>query len=236
MPAAPSRPLPVSGLVSGPVSRRRGRVLTALALGAALGLAACGPVDDDSRARSGAMVGAGVGAAAGALSGRGGSDRLRRAVIGAGVGAALGGATGAILDAQASELRRDLGPGVDVVNTGRELIVTLPQDLLFAVDSAVLRPDLQAELRVVADSLNRYPDSTIRVVGHTDNTGSAAHNQALSERRANSVAAVLRDGGVPGWRIQTLGRGLTQPVASNATPEGRRQNRRVEIFIVPTGT
>lgn len=221
----------------GTPTRHAGRLAAPFALAAALGLAACGEVaDDDSRARQGALIGAGVGAAAGALTGSNGGDRLRRAVIGAGVGAVTGGVTGSILDAQAAELRRDLGQDVAVTNTGRELIVTMPQDLLFAVDSAVLRPDLRSDLRVVADSLNRYPDSTIRVVGHTDNTGSAAYNQALSERRANSVAAVLRDAGVPGWRMQTLGRGLSQPVASNATAEGRRQNRRVEIFIVPTGT
>lgn len=212
----------------------RRRLVLPVLLGGALALAACGEVTDDTRTRQGAAIGAGLGAVTGALTGSGNSDRWRRAIIGAGVGAVAGGVTGSILDAQAAELRRDLGNDVAVTNTGRELIVTLPQDLLFAVDSAVVRPDLQRDLRTVADSLNRYPDSTIRVVGHTDNTGSAAHNQALSERRANSVAAVLRDGGVPAWRIQTIGRGLTQPIASNATPEGRQQNRRVEIFIVPT--
>jgi outer membrane protein OmpA-like peptidoglycan-associated protein len=86
----------------------------------------------------------------------------------------------------------------------------------------------------VADNLRSYPDSTVQVVGHTDNTGSASYNQALSERRANAVADILMNGGVAFERIQTYGRGENQPVASNLTEEGKRQNRRVEIVILPT--
>jgi outer membrane protein OmpA-like peptidoglycan-associated protein len=212
------------------------RCLLPACLVAALAIGACAPTPtgEDNRAQTGALIGAGLGAALGGLSGQGNEQRLERALIGGVVGGIVGGTTGAILDAQAAELRRDLGQDIGVTNTGSELIVTMPQDLLFAVDSATLRPDLQNDLRVLAGNLNRYPDSIVRVVGHTDNTGSAAYNQALSERRANSVAAVLRDSGVSQSRLRTEGRGLTQPVASNATAEGRRQNRRVEIYITPT--
>ncbi len=202
----------------------------------ALGLAACTPTtEDNTRTRTGMLAGAAIGGLAGATVGRPGtgSDRVLRTAVGAGVGAALGGAIGARLDAQAAELRRDLGQDIDIRNTGRELIVTMPQDLLFAVDSATLRPDLQADLRTLADNLNRYRDTDIRVVGHTDNTGTAAYNQQLSERRAASVAAVLRNAGVAPGRVSTAGRGMSEPVASNATPEGRARNRRVEIFIIP---
>ncbi|MGY6409931.1 MAG: OmpA family protein [Alkalilacustris sp.] len=213
------------------------RLTLALAAGAVFGLSACmAPSDDpNARARQGALTGAAVGGAAGLISGidRSGSDRLLRTAVGAGVGAAVGGLIGQRLDAQAAELRRDMGQNVGVVNTGQSLVVTMPQDLLFDIDSAQLRPDLQADLRVLAASLNRYPDSSIRIVGHTDNTGSAAHNQTLSERRAASVASVLRGSGVDGRRIMTSGAGFTQPIASNATAEGRRQNRRVEITIIP---
>ena len=216
------------------------RLSMTLAACAALGLTACtmGTDDEHARARQGALAGAAVGGTAGLISGigRSGSDRLFRTAVGAGVGAAVGGIIGQRLDAQAAELRRDMGQDVQVVNTGESLVVTLPQDLLFDIDSAQLRPDLQADLRVLAGSLNRYPDTSIRVVGHTDNTGSAAHNQALSERRAGSVASVLRGAGVDGRRIITSGAGLTQPIASNATAEGRRQNRRVEITIIPHQT
>ena len=216
------------------------RLTLALAAGAALGLTACTDpmTGETSQTRQGALTGAAVGGAAGLISGidRSGRDRLLRTAVGAGVGAAVGGVIGQRLDAQAAELRRDMGQNVGVVNTGQSLVVTMPQDLLFDIDSAHLRPDLQSDLRVLAGSLNRYPDSSIRVVGHTDNTGSAAYNQTLSERRAASVASVLRGAGVDGRRIVTSGAGLTQPIASNATAEGRRQNRRVEITIIPNQT
>ncbi|MEL6753418.1 MAG: OmpA family protein, partial [Pseudomonadota bacterium] len=102
-----------------------------------------------------------------------------------------------------------------------------------AVDSAQLRPDLRADLFTLSESLQRYPDSTVQIVGHTDNTGTASYNQGLSERRAQSVAAVLVNAGVPSFRLRTFGAGENQPIASNLTPEGRQQNRRVDIVIRP---
>lgn len=182
--------------------------------------------------RTGLLAGALTGATFGAISGSG--DRTGPILLGAGVGAIAGGALGSVLDRQAAELRRDLGGNVGVVNTGREIVVTMPQDILFATDSAVLRPDLRRDLQTIAANLQRYPDSLIVVTGHTDNVGSAAYNQSLSERRADSVAAVLIESGVSGRRVVAQGAGLTQPVASNATAAGRAQNRRVEITIRPT--
>lgn len=198
----------------------------------ALVLAACAPDPNNmqNRTLTGAVTGAAVGGVIGAATGDGGG---RRAVAGAVLGGTAGALIGQQLDRQAADLRRQLGGNVDIRNTGQELILTLPQDLLFAVDSATLRPDLQQDLRVISTNLVNYPRSDVIVVGHTDNTGAAAYNQSLSERRAQSVAQVLRSQGVAANRIQTIGRGLTQPVANNATPEGRRQNRRVEIFIRP---
>ena len=148
--------------------------------------------------------------------------------------ALAGGAIGGVLDRQAGELRQSLGPDVGVVNTGNEIVVTMPQDILFATDSAALRPDLQSDLRTIAANLQRYPDSVVVVTGHTDSTGTAAHNQALSERRADAVAGVLISSGVPARRIQAVGAGQTQPIASNGSASGRAQNRRVEITIRPT--
>ncbi len=209
------------------------RTTPALLLGAtAFALAACAPDPNNPQNRTlgGAITGAAVGGVIGAATGDGSA---RRAVAGAVVGGTAGALIGQQLDRQAADLRRQLGDNVDIRNTGQELILTLPQDLLFAVDSASLRPDLQQDLRAIATNLVNYPRSDIIVIGHTDNTGSAAHNQGLSERRAQSVAQVLRSQNVASDRIQTIGRGLTQPVASNDTPEGRRQNRRVEIFIRP---
>ncbi len=203
-----------------------------LAGAAVLALAACEPMTEDNRrTQTGALTGAAIGGLIGATSNS--STRPLATVAGAAVGAAVGGAIGAQLDAQARELRGDLGNNVDVINTGNELIVRMPQDILFATDSATLRPDLQQDIRTVATSLQRYPNSTVFVVGHTDNTGSAAYNYDLSQRRAASVAAVLRNSGVAGNRLQIVGRGFDQPIASNATAQGRAQNRRVEIVIRP---
>jgi len=197
-------------------------------------LAACEtPQGELSRTQTGALTGAAIGGLLGATSRS--SDRVAATAIGAGAGAIAGGVIGQVLDRQAAELRRDLGPGTDVRNTGQEIIVTMPQDILFAVDSATLRPDLRADLQVIAANLRRNPESVIRVVGHTDSTGARAYNQRLSERRAESVAAELIQNGVPGRRIVTQGMGPDQPVASNATVAGRTQNRRVEIIIRPTG-
>lgn len=197
-----------------------------------MALVACAPDPHNPQNRT--VTGAIAGAAVGGIVGAATSDGSARNALG---GAILGGAAGALigqqLDRQAQELRRDLGGNIDIRNTGEELILTLPQDLLFATDSATLRPELQRDLSRIAANLVNYPRSDVIVIGHTDNVGSAAYNLGLSERRAQSVADVLRGQGVAASRIQTIGRGLTQPVASNATAQGRQQNRRVEIFIRP---
>lgn len=188
------------------------------------------PNDPNRNTRGGAVVGGMLGAATGALVS---DNRARGAVIGGVLGAGTGALVGSNLDRQEAELRRDLGNQARITNTGDRLIVSMPQDILFAVDSATLRSDLQGDLRTIASSLNSYPNTTIQVVGHTDNTGAASYNQALSERRAAAVAGVLVNSGVSSGRVRTLGAGENQPIASNLTPEGRAQNRRVEIIIVP---
>lgn len=212
-----------------------------LILGAAglMGLGACTdpsqfPGTDGDRTRQGALTGAAIGAIAGATR-ESGNDRVRNAAVGAAIGAAAGAAVGYSLDRQAAELRNDFGNGqIDVINTGNELIVRMPNAILFPVDSATLNPQLRSDLLVLSDSLNRYPASIVSVVGHTDNTGSAAYNQDLSERRAQSVASVLRSGGVSSGRLNVRGAGENQPVATNTTEAGRAANRRVDITITPT--
>lgn len=200
-----------------------------------LALTACvapNPDDPNARAKNGAIQGGLIGAVLGGASG--GNDAFKKAVVGGVIGAAVGGAIGSTLDAQAAELRGSLNSNISVTNTGEYLIVNMPQDLLFATDSATLRSDLTQDINAVASSLLRYPNSKIEVIGHTDNTGSAAYNQDLSQRRAVSVAEVLRNNGVPSGRIVSYGRGEDAPIASNLTPAGRAQNRRVEIIIRPT--
>ncbi|MDX5351276.1 MAG: OmpA family protein [Paracoccaceae bacterium] len=191
------------------------------------------PDDPNARQRQGAIVGGLVGAVTGAAVSSD-DDRLKGAIIGGALGAGTGAIIGADLDRQAAELRGSLNSNISVTNTGEYLIVNMPQDLLFAVDSASVRPDLRRDLQTVSSSLLKYPNSRIDVIGHTDNTGSAAYNQDLSQRRAVAVASILRENGVPSGRIAAYGRGEDQPIASNLTPEGRAQNRRVEIIIRPT--
>lgn len=210
-----------------------------LSVVAALALTACstdpnaygGASDPNARTRGGAITGALIGGAIGAASGE---DRFERAIAGAALGAAAGAVAGNVLDRQAADLRAAMSANTTVTNTGNALVVTMPQDILFAFDSATLRPDLQSDLRAVARNLINYPNSTIEIVGHTDNTGAAAYNQDLSERRARAVADVLRSSGVPSSRITAFGRGEDQPIASNLTAAGQAQNRRVEIIIRPS--
>lgn len=209
----------------------------AIAASAILLVAACDPgaPNQSQNTRQGAVIGALGGAAAGALIGNDGTvrDRNRAALIGAALGAGVGGGIGNNLDRQAEELRRALRSDVGVSNNGNNLVVVLSQDLLFATNSTQVGAQSQNDLLIVARSLTNYPDSTVNVIGHTDNVGSAAFNQDLSERRAQSVASVLRSGGVSSARIRSIGAGLNQPIASNATAEGRQLNRRVEIIITP---
>ena len=206
------------------------RISITLATAGALLLGACtqtGP----SNARTGAIAGGLLGAAIGAQRDE---DRLATAAVGAVIGGALGGAIGESLDRQAAELDQAIqNDRVRIVNAGDRLIVTLPEGILFATDSAAVNPAIQGDLYAVASNLNRYPNSRVQVIGHTDNTGSAAYNQDLSERRASSVAGIIQSGGVAPARLRVIGRGEDQPIASNLTPEGRQQNRRVEIIIIP---
>jgi outer membrane protein OmpA-like peptidoglycan-associated protein len=207
----------------------------------AIALTACTPVDQYSanpnqRTKEGALTGAAIGAGLGILTGQGGKDKLDRAVVGGAIGALAGGVIGNNLDRQAAELQAELNDSrIRVVNEGNQLRVVMPNGILFATDSASVQGSIQNDLYTVADNLNRYPNTRVEVVGHTDNTGSAAYNQDLSERRAAAVAAILRSAGVSGGRIASYGRGESAPVASNLTADGQAQNRRVEILIIPTG-
>jgi len=210
----------------------------ALMAASALTLAACtdgsfDPANSGDNTRGGAIAGGILGAVIGASRADDGKG-VRGAIIGGAIGAAAGAGIGALLDRQEDALRCELGSNVQIVNTGSELIVTMPQDILFATNSDTLRSDLQGDLRALAANLRDFPNSTVEVIGHTDNTGSAEFNQSLSERRAQSVAGVLLREGVSSSRLRSIGRGESVPIQTNLTPEGRTQNRRVDIVIRPT--
>ncbi|MCX7863999.1 MAG: OmpA family protein [Novosphingobium sp.] len=180
-------------------------------------------------------IGAGGGALAGLLIGSIIGGPTAR-ILGAGIGGIAGGAIGYTMDKQIRELReKTAGTGVDVTETdnGRAILVNLPDGVTFDVDSSALKPEFRGTLDEIANSLRQYPDSLVDVYGHTDSTGSDQYNQALSERRASTVANYLVMRGVSAARIRSQGFGETMPIASNDTIEGRARNRRVEIKIVP---
>lgn len=210
-----------------------------LATASALALTACvsntvAPTSPNgqNRTRDGAVIGGILGGFLGATAS--GENQGRNAVLGAAAGAAAGGLIGNALDRQAQDLRGSLSNDrILIENTGSELIVTMPEGILFDVDSAAIRAGLQSDLRALANNLNQYPNTDVHVVGHTDNTGSAGYNQDLSTRRAQGVAGVLLEAGVAPSRVRSSGRGESEPIATNLTPEGRQQNRRVEVIIRP---
>lgn len=185
------------------------------------------------QARNGAAIGAGLGVLAGIASGDTAVERRQNALKGAAIGGLVGAGIGNQLDKQEEELRAQMGGNVGIVNNGSNLVVTLPQDILFATDSTAVSGASQNDIFTLASSINRYPNTTVNVVGHTDNVGDASYNFDLSQRRAQAVASVLINGGVAPQRIRSVGRGEDQPIASNATASGRSQNRRVDIIITP---
>ncbi|MEX0318185.1 MAG: OmpA family protein [Ruegeria sp.] len=188
--------------------------------------------DPNQNTRQGALLGGLVGAGVGAIAND--SDPGLGALAGAAIGAAAGGIAGNQLDRQAAELRQQLAnDGITITNTGDRLVVSVPNDITFDTDSYTVRPALRADLQRVAQNLLRYPDSSVQIIGHTDSDGDAGYNQGLSERRANAVADILQAGGVTYGRISTIGQGENNPIASNLTPAGKAQNRRVEIVIIP---
>lgn len=185
--------------------------------------------------KTGAIVGAVAGAVAGYLTNTSDSEQARKnAMIGAGIGALAGAGVGHYMDKQQKQLEQDLaGTGVEVDRRGDKLYLTMPSDVTFSVNSAEIQPRFYTVLNDVAHTLNAYPATYLDVIGHADSTGDAAYNQQLSERRASNVARYLTAQGVLHDRLYVEGKGETQPVAFNATMEGRARNRRVELIITP---
>lgn len=175
----------------------------------------------------GAVLGGLLGGAIGGRTGR---------IIGAVGGGAIGGVVGYRMDQQIKELKEDVqGSGVDVTETdgGNAILVNLPDGVTFDVGSYTIKPAFRDTLDAVANSLQEYPNSIVDVYGHTDSTGSEEFNQRLSEQRAQAVSNYLTSRGVNSARLRWQGFGETLPIADNSTAEGRAQNRRVEIKIIP---
>jgi len=184
---------------------------------------------------TGAIAGALGGALLGYLTNTSNSEEGRKnALIGAGIGALGGAAVGAYMDRQQRELEAELsGTGVGVARQGDNLILRMPADVTFATAQASIDNRFFPTLDDVAAVLNRYDQSIVDIIGHADSDGAEDFNLDLSRRRASSVAQYLVSRGVLADRLYVDGRGESAPIASNATPEGKAMNRRVEILIRP---
>ncbi|PHP67277.1 cell envelope biogenesis protein OmpA [Zhengella mangrovi] len=182
----------------------------------------------------GTALGAGVGALAGAAVGGSKVAQRNAILIGAGIGALAGAGIGNYMDQQEAELRAQLrGTGVSVTRVGDDIILNMPSNITFATDQDQVQPSFYQTLNSVAIVLQKFNRTLVDVYGHTDSTGDDQYNLALSQRRASSVADYLSGRGVDDRRFYIAGLGESQPVASNATPDGRALNRRVEIKLVP---
>lgn len=196
---------------------------------AAFAMTGCATDGTMSRTQKGAVVGGAAGAALGGLIGSKRANAGKGALIGGAAGAVVGGLIGRYMDKQAQELE-----GVaETERVGDGIIVTMKDKILFDFNSANLRSASKESLKKMADVFKKYDKTEMTVAGHTDNVGSANYNLQLSERRARAVADYLASLGVERSRMRVMGFGFERPITSNDTEEGRAQNRRVEIHIVP---
>ncbi len=184
-----------------------------------------------TKTEKGAAIGAAGGGLLGALIGHAAGNTAVGALVGGAVGGTAGGLIGHKMDKQAAEIKQTVA-GASVTRAGEGILVKFDSGILFDVDKTNLKPDAQNSLKQLAVSLQNNPETNILVVGHTDSTGTAAHNMDLSIRRANAVKLFMGQQGVNSARLSTQGKGETEPIAPNSTAEGRAQNRRVEIVIV----
>ena len=183
-----------------------------------------------NKKETGAIIGGATGAAVGAAVGRANGSTAKGAIIGAAVGGTAGAVIGHQMDQQAKEIKQQI-PGAIVERVGEGLQVTFESGLLFDYDSDVLRETARKNLATLATSLEKYPNTDLMIVGHTDATGPDAYNMTLSERRAAAASNYLAAQGVTRARLRSTGRGESEPIVSNDTEENRQKNRRVEVAI-----
>ena len=176
---------------------------------------------------AGAILGAGAGMMAG-------GDDKRNAAIGAAVGAIAGASVGVYMDKQEEKLRQQTaGTGITVDRVGDQLQLTMPSNVTFAVNSATIQPGFYGPLNDVASTLIEFPSTAVDIIGHASSDGADDYNMTLSQQRAAAVRSYLINQGTQAVRINAIGMGETQPIADNATAQGRAANRRVEIILTP---
>ncbi len=189
-----------------------------------------------SSTAKGAGIGAGIGAVLAYLSNRDESSKTRKRKVlqAAGIGALAGGGIGYYMDSQEAKLRQTLrNSGVSVERDGDNINLVMPGNITFVTNGHDVNADFYEVLDSVILVLQEFNQTIIVAAGHTDSKGSTDYNQALSERRASSVAKYLLSKGVIEARIETVGFGEGTPIADNATAEGRALNRRVELSLIP---
>jgi outer membrane protein OmpA-like peptidoglycan-associated protein len=190
-----------------------------------------------TEAEKGALIGAASGAIIGALAKK--DKRSKGALIGAVGDGLAGAAVGSYMDSQKKDLEKVLAPEVQAgaINVAKvdqnNLLITMTAQTAFDFESTVIKPGFHSTMDKIANVLVRYGKTHLTVVGHTDNVGTHRYNQTLSERRSGAVADYLRAKGVIPQRLVSVGQGENSPRAANATEEGRRLNRRVEIVVEP---
>ncbi len=205
--------------------------LALVATAALLSACVTDPYTGEERASKAAKYGAGAAAVCGLIGAADSGKHARNAALGCGI---IGAGVGAYMDAQEAKLREELqGTGVSVAREGDNIRLIMPGNITFETDSYYLRSDFYPVLNSVGQVLSKYADTTLRVSGHTDNTGSHQYNQTLSEKRARSVADYLATREVAGTRMLVEGRAFDDPIADNSSAAGREQNRRVELYILP---
>ncbi|MCD0487061.1 OmpA family protein [Pedobacter sp. MC2016-14] len=187
--------------------------------------------DSLTKTQKGAGIGAAAGGVIGALIGKKAGNTAVGALIGGAVGGTAGAFIGKRMDKQAAEIQTAI-PNAEVIREGEGIIVKFDSGILFDFNSAILKEAAKDNIKTLANSLNQYPGTDVRVIGHTDNVGSEAVNMTFSEKRAAAVKAYAVGQGVPSSRLITVGKGFSEPIADNSTDAGRAANRRVEIVIM----
>lgn len=198
---------------------------------AVLGIFAAAACSQFNKKGEGAAIGAGVGGAVGAVVGNQTGSTARGAIIGAVVGGTVGTIIGNQMDQQAKELKQSI-PGATIQRVGEGIAVTFASGILYDFNSDQVRAEAGNNLRNLASSLSKFPNTDVLIVGHTDSVGKADYNMGLSQRRANAAQSYLAGQGVSAARLRATGRGESEPIAPNSTDAGRQLNRRVEIAIV----
>jgi outer membrane protein OmpA-like peptidoglycan-associated protein len=183
-----------------------------------------------SNAVKGGVIGGVSGGVVGGVIGHYAGNTVLGAIIGAAVGGTAGALIGNYMDKQAEEMQNDIS-GAKIERVGEGIKITFDSGILFASNSSTLEYQAKTNIDKLAVILNKYPDTNILVTGHTDSDGSDQFNQTLSEQRAKSVADYSKSQGVSSSRLSIIGLGEKEPLATNETVEGKRQNRRVEIAI-----